>query len=92
MNVDEKNKKIKQLKRNSRFEILNRLFCYACVIPMFHFTACLGQQKPAPMISKVGTIGVVLATVNALRLNKKEDDIKSSIRELPQKYIRGRGY
>ncbi len=88
----EKEKKIKQLKRTSRFELLNRLLCYACVLPMLHFSACLGQQKPTPVISKVGAVGMVLSCANAIRLRNKSEEITTSLYNLPKKYTRGRGY
>ncbi|MGN0920008.1 MAG: hypothetical protein ACI4OR_04580 [Alphaproteobacteria bacterium] len=74
-----KNQYIKKLNRVKKFEIINRLLCYACVFPFFHTAACLGQQKEVPVVDTVGSIGLVLSAASAVKLQNKEEELTEKI-------------
>ena len=67
--------KIKQLRNVQRFSTLNRLLCYACVFPLLHTMACLGQQKEFSLLDKVGSVGFIASTAGCLVLKRKEENI-----------------
>ena len=72
--------KIKQLKRVQRFSALNRLLCYACMLPFLHATACLGQKQSVPLISKVGSAGFVASVTSICVLKKKEEKVVEALK------------
>ena len=78
----EKNKCIKKLRRNQTFETINRLLCYACVIPFFHMTACFSQKKEIPVISTVGSVGFVVSIANAIQLKNKQEKLTEKLTKL----------
>ena len=77
-----KNKCIKKLRNVKKFELINRLLCYACVLPFFHTASCLGQQKEIPLISKIGSAGFVVSMVGVIGLKNKEDELSQKITKL----------
>ena len=85
LSYEQQNKKsncIKKLKNVQKFEFINRLLCYACVLPFFHTVACLGQQKEAPLISKVGGAGFILSIAGVVGLKNKEDQLSQKIEKI----------
>ena len=83
-----KNSCIKKLRRTQKFELINRLLCYACVIPFFHAASCV-EQKEIPVASGAGAIGFVLCLGNTLRLQNKQEKLAkelSNIRKLEKSY------
>ena len=76
--------KIKTLKIIKKFELLNRLACYACVIPFIYTTACLGQHKNIPTAVKVGAVGFVGSSVGIFIAKKKEEEIQRKLEKIAE--------
>ena len=72
-------KKEKNLKRIKKFELLNRLACYACIIPFFYATACLGKKETIPSAAKVGSVGFIATTVAAIAIRTKQEKIQEEL-------------
>ena len=81
-----KAKKIANLKKIKIMSSINRLVGIACVFPSLYAFACLGQNKPTPIISKVCTVGFVISIANAGALNKKEERVTSDLYRLADQY------
>ena len=79
---NQKDKCIRKLGKIKKFELINRLLCYACVLPFFHATACLGQNKNIPLVSKVGSVGFVVSTVAVFSLKDKKDKYTAALNKL----------
>lgn len=79
----EKISKIKKIKRN---EVISRFLCYACILPFLHAASCLGQSKPTPTISKVGSVGFLVSVASVLSLRRKEEKETSDLYSLFEKY------
>ena len=78
----QKKQYIKKLRHNQTFETINRLVCYACVIPFFHMVACLGQKKDISVVSAAGSVGFVATAVNAFRLKNKQEKLTEKLTKL----------
>lgn len=76
------------LYRNDKFMALNKLILLACTLPFLHLAGCVGQSRPAPAISKIGSIGFVTACVVATRLSKREDDLYQKMARVQQELSR----
>ena len=74
--VEQKTKTLKNLKR---FELINRLAFYACLLPFFHTAACLGQKQSIPLASKVGSVGFVASVVIAATIRHKEEKTQEEL-------------
>lgn len=82
---EKKQQKLNLLKKTKYFELLNRLVCYACVIPFFYTAACLGQKKEVPFKAKLGTIGFITSSFTAVAIKSKEGKIQEQIKKIQQK-------
>ncbi|MBR6231853.1 MAG: hypothetical protein IKQ99_02000 [Alphaproteobacteria bacterium] len=76
--------KIKTLNRLRKFELVNRLFCYACVIPFFYTASCLNQKKAVPMVAKAGSVGFGASIFTALVIRNKEEKTKEELEKIKQ--------
>jgi len=74
--------KTKTLKNIQRFELLNRLAFYGCIIPFFYTASCLGQQKSIPTAAKVGSAGCVATVIAAIAIKTKEEKIKTELENM----------
>ena len=75
-------KKIKNLRNFKRFELLNRLACYACIIPFFYATSCLGQEKEMPVAAKVGGIGFIASTAGIFAIKSKKEKAEIELEKI----------
>ena len=80
-----KQQKIKTLKLIKKFEVINRLFCYACAIPFFYTASCLGQQKETSFATKVGAAGFVTSVMTALIIKRKEEKTENELEKIIEK-------
>ena len=78
-------KKLKTLKNLKRFELINRLLCYACVVPFFYTTSCLGQKQSIPLASKVGSVGFVTSVIIAATIRHKEEKTQEELDKMAEK-------
>ena len=79
-------KKIKCLKKVRMLSLINRMICLASVLPLFYAAACLGQKKPVPVLSQIGSIGFIASAVSAVILKEKEEKNISDIQHLYEQY------
>ena len=77
--------KINTLNTLKKFEFVNRLICYACVIPFFYTTSCLSQKKNVPAIAKAGCVGFGASIVAAVAIKTKEEKIKDELEKIKKK-------
>ena len=81
----QKDKCIQKLNKIKKFELINRLLCYACVLPFFHAAACLGQDKNIPLASKLGSIGFCCSVAGAFISATKREKTEEKLIQLTQK-------
>ena len=77
--------KIKTLNLLKKFELINRLICYTCVIPLFYTAACLNQKKSISTASKAGCIGFGASVFTALVIRNKEEKIEDELEKIKRK-------
>ena len=85
INMSNYKKKIKTLNMLKKFELINRLVCYACVIPFFYTISCLNQKKDVPTLAKIGSIGCVASMATAVAIKNKEEKTLSELEKIKQK-------
>ena len=85
-----KHKMLTCLKRTKILGVTSRMLSLVCVIPLLHVSACLGQKKPIPTVSKIGAVGFIAGVAGALVSKEKEEKNISDLYRLHERYCRTR--
>ena len=78
-------RKLKTLKNIKKFELINRLVCYACVVPFFYATSCISQHKSMSLGTKLAAGGFVASIAGVLALKTKEEKTEQEIQKILEK-------
>ena len=82
----EKQANEKRLKMIQRFDGLNRMLLYLCILPFFYTISQVSQQKKISPIAKIGSAGFAGTIVCAGILRKKEEETQEVLDKLADKY------